>query len=119
MGDQSRLIQAIHLPLASHEAAPCKSVALAKSRSSNGCSHFAIYRTEQVHLTSALFGGGDWHWRLTGSTGAILAECGGYRNQADCLAAVEALRDEAWSATVSKGADPERRSQKAGIGEHP
>lgn len=90
MGDQSRLIQG---------------VALATSRSSGGCSHFDIYRTEQVHLTSALFGGGDWHWRLTGQTGAVLADCGGYRNQADCLAAVQALRAEAWSATVSKRSD--------------
>lgn len=71
-----------------------------------GCSHFDIYRTEQVHLTSTVFGGGDWHWRLTDEAGAMLAECGGYRNRRDCLAAVEALRAEAWSATVSEGREP-------------
>lgn len=67
-----------------------------------GCSHFDVYRTEQIRLTSTLFGGGDWHWRLTDQGGVMLAECGGYRNRRDCLAAVEALRAEAWSATVSK-----------------
>lgn len=76
-----------------------------------GCSHFDIYRTEQVHLTSTLFGGGDWHWRLTDETGAMLAECGGYRNRRDCLAAVEALRAEAWSATVSESREPRMEAQ--------
>lgn len=66
-----------------------------------GHSHFDIYRTEQVRLTSTLFGGGDWHWRLTGSAGEILADCGGYRNHRDCLAVVDALRDAASSAFVS------------------
>jgi uncharacterized protein YegP (UPF0339 family) len=71
-----------------------------------GCSHFDIYRTDQVQLTSTLFGGGDWHWRLTDEAGAMLAECGGYRNRRDCLAAVDALRAEAWSATVSERRGP-------------
>lgn len=73
-----------------------------------GCSHFDIYRTDQVQLTSTLFGGGDWHWRLTDEAGAMLAECGGYRNRRDCLAAVDALRAEAWSATVSERRGPSR-----------
>lgn len=100
------------MPIASYGAPPCQGVPLATSRSRGGCSHFAIYRTEQVHLTSALFGGGDWHWRLTGQTGAVLADCGGYRNQADCLAAVEALRAEASAATVSKGSTPSAALEK-------
>lgn len=68
-----------------------------------GRSHFDIYRTEQVPVTSILFGGGDWHWRLTDGTGAILADCGGYRNRRDCLAVVEGLRAEAGLATISEG----------------
>ncbi|PKB19068.1 hypothetical protein B0I00_1295 [Novosphingobium kunmingense] len=66
-----------------------------------GRSHFDIYRAEQVSLTSTLFGGGDWHWRLTDGTGAMVADCGGYRNRRDCLAVVEGLRAEAGLATVS------------------
>jgi len=63
------------------------------SRSSDeGQSRFEIYRTERVNLTSTLFGGGDWHWRLIATSGAVLADCGGYRNEAECLDAVEALR---------------------------
>jgi uncharacterized protein YegP (UPF0339 family) len=119
MGDQSMLIQGIRMPLDSNAASPCKSVAPVASRARGGCSHFAIYRAEQVHFTSVLFGGGDWHWRLTGQTGVVLAECGGYRNQHDCVAAVEALRAEAWSATVSNRSDPERHPHKAGTGDHP
>ena len=63
-------------------------------------SRFDIYRTERVRLTSTLFGGGDWHWRLTGASGAVIADCGGYRDEAQCLAAVGALRTEAGLATI-------------------
>jgi uncharacterized protein YegP (UPF0339 family) len=76
-----------------------------------GCSHFDIYRTEQVHLTSTLFGGGDWSWRLTDEAGTMLAECGGYLNRRNCLAAVEALRAGAWSATVSESREPRMEDQ--------
>lgn len=65
-----------------------------------GESRFDIYRTEQVHLTSTLFGGGDWHWRLTGQSGKVLADCGGYRDRGDCLAAVDGLRAEAQAALL-------------------
>lgn len=78
---------------------PAGSSAPARHRP-GGRSHFDIYRTEQADQTSALFGGGDWHWRLTAHSGEIIADCGGYRNQRDCLAAVEALRAEAGSAIV-------------------
>jgi uncharacterized protein YegP (UPF0339 family) len=64
---------------------------------------FRIYRTDEVSLTSTLFGGGDWHWQLTGQSGAIIADCGGYRNEAQCLAAVNGLRNEAGLATVFRG----------------
>jgi uncharacterized protein YegP (UPF0339 family) len=74
---------------------------IAARRRNDGRSCFDIYRSECVSLTSTLFGGGDWHWRLKDPSGAILADCGGYRNQAECIAAVQALRAEAGSATVS------------------
>lgn len=66
----------------------------------NRCSHFDIYWTERVAFTSELFGGGDWHWRLTGPTGTVLADCGGYRSKQDCLAAIQSLRTEALNATM-------------------
>ena len=66
----------------------------------DGRSHFDTYCTERVSLTSTLFGGGDWRWRLISSTGDVLVDCGGYRNQADCLAAVELLRSEAGNAIL-------------------
>src|SRR5690606_19638598 len=65
-------------------------------------SRFDIYRTERVSLTSTLFGGGDWHWRLSGSSGGVIADCGGYHDEAQCLAAVEALRAGAAGATIAK-----------------
>ena len=87
------------LPLSANEAsAPGGSADLRHS----GRPHFYIYRTDQVRLTSMLFGGGDWHWRLADHAGIVVAECGGYRNKRDCLTAVEALRAVAWSATVSE-----------------
>lgn len=71
-------------------------------------SRFDIYRADSVKLTSTLFGGGDWHWRLTGASGSIIADCGGYRNEAECLAAVGALRVEAGLASIFTESDPER-----------
>jgi hypothetical protein len=62
----------------------------AKRRSNDTQSRFDIYRASHVRLTSTLFGGGDWHWRLTGASGGVVADCGGYRNEAQCLAAVSA-----------------------------
>ena len=68
----------------------------------DGLSVFEIFRSEVVQFTSMLSGGGDWHWRLTSPLGTILAGCGGYRNRAACLAAVEALRAEAGSARLTE-----------------
>lgn len=63
-------------------------------------SHFEIYQTDCVNFTSTLFGGGDWHWRLISPEGIVLVDCGGYRNQGDCMTAVDMLRSEASSATI-------------------
>ena len=68
----------------------------------DGLSVFEIFRSEVVQFTSMLSGGGDWHWRLTSPLGTILAGCGGYRDRAACLAAVEALRAEAGSARLTE-----------------
>lgn len=35
-------------------------------------SRFDIYRAESVGFISVLFGGGDWHWRLTSPAGLTL-----------------------------------------------
>lgn len=59
---------------------------------------FSTYRAERVSVTSALWSGGDWHWRLTAPSGAILADCGGYHNEAECLDVIEALRINARTA---------------------
>ncbi|WP_454796810.1 hypothetical protein [Novosphingobium lindaniclasticum] len=64
-------------------------------------SHFDIFRAKSVSVTSTLFAGGDWRWRLVSCVGTVLVECGGYRSQALAAAAVDVLRSEAWSATVS------------------
>jgi uncharacterized protein YegP (UPF0339 family) len=61
---------------------------------------FEIYRTDRVSLTSTLFGGGDWHWRLTSADGALLADCGGFKSREGCRAAVVSVRDVAGQATM-------------------
>ena len=70
-------------------------------------SRFDVYRADHILLTSTLFGGGDWHWRLTAASGAVIADCGGYRNEAQCLAAIGALRIEAGLATIFTESDPQ------------
>lgn len=89
-------------PIAANDRLEEEPAHIETQRRDGGRSRFDIYRSETVSLTSTLFSGGDWHWRLADSSGAIVADCGGYRDQADCLAAVEVLRAEAGSATVSK-----------------
>ena len=64
-------------------------------------SYFSIYRAASVNVTSVLFAGGDWRWRLTDQEGAILVEAGGYRSEAHCRAAVAILRARAGRATVA------------------
>ena len=63
-------------------------------------SYFEICRAESVYLTSTLMGGGDWRWRLCGFDGTALVTAGGYRTEAKCLQAVEALQNRAASARV-------------------
>ena len=61
---------------------------------------FDIYLSDRVSLTSTLFGGGDWHWRLVDAGGAVLADCGGYKAEEACRLAVYALRDVAGQASI-------------------
>ena len=100
MAHRTGLIEDNSMSLAANE--PPAGPTLARRRP-EGRSRFDIYRTEVVHLTSTLFGGGDWHWCLTAQSGEVVADCGGYRNRRDCLAAVEALRAEAGSARLPEG----------------
>lgn len=86
---------------ANDQTAALSATAIAVKRRWNEThSRFDIYRADQIRLTSTLFGGGDWHWRLTGASGNVIADCGGYRNEAQCLAAVKALRVEAGLAPI-------------------
>ena len=71
------------------------------TREDPGLSTFSTYRADQISITSALLSGGDWHWRLTASSGAILADCGGYHRESDCLAVITALRSNAHTARLS------------------
>jgi uncharacterized protein YegP (UPF0339 family) len=71
---------------------------LADGSRQHGCYQFSTYRAERRSVTSALWSGGDWHWRLTGPSGQILADCGGYRREADCLAVIQELRANAGAA---------------------
>jgi uncharacterized protein YegP (UPF0339 family) len=63
--------------------------------------HFEVYQTDRVHFTSTLCGGGDWHWRYSSSAGTVLADCGGYSSEKECMTAVNGLRRGASSATLS------------------
>ena len=67
----------------------------------NGRCRFDIYRAERVSVTSSLWAGGDWHWRLSAPSGTVLVDCGGYRDEEECLAAVNSLRTEAGTAIMS------------------
>ncbi len=63
---------------------------------------FEIYRTERVSLTSIMFSGDDWRWRLRSAAGAVVVNSQGYSTERACQAAVAALRQEAGSATISE-----------------
>jgi len=89
------------LPLADNDGAAWSTTPLIDADSGGpdiGFCRFSTYRADRVSVTSALWSGGDWHWRLTGPRGDILADCGGYRHEAECLAVIEALRTNARSA---------------------
>jgi uncharacterized protein YegP (UPF0339 family) len=69
-------------------------------------SYFEVFRKERVNLTSTLFAGGDWRWRLRSSGGNIVAQGDGYANQEDCRRAVDALRNGAATAQVRIPSEP-------------
>ena len=56
---------------------------------------FEIYREEEVSVTSTLFCGGDWHWRLVDAEAHILVEAGGYNSERKCRRAVSILQGNA------------------------
>ena len=71
-------------------------------RWNGGRSRFEIYRAERVSLTSTLFGGGDWHWRLSDAEGLILLDTGGYPSERKCREAIAVLKENAAFASVSQ-----------------
>lgn len=62
--------------------------------------YFEIYRANEVSLTSTLFGGGDWRWRLCAAAGVVTANGGGYSTESACKSAVAALRCAAQSEVI-------------------
>ena len=62
--------------------------------------HFEIFRKDEERMTSTLFSGGDWRWRLKTTGGLILAEASGYPNETTCRAAVAVLQKRAGTAPV-------------------
>ena len=61
---------------------------------------FEIFRKDEERMTSMLFSGGDWRWRLVTTGGLILAEASGYPNETTCRAAVTILQRRAATAPV-------------------
>jgi uncharacterized protein YegP (UPF0339 family) len=64
--------------------------------------YFDVYHAESMQLTSLLWVGGDWRWRLCTENGKILAAGGGFADEAACMAAVDALRRNASCAGVRR-----------------
>ncbi|NIJ18708.1 uncharacterized protein YegP (UPF0339 family) [Sphingomonas naasensis] len=64
--------------------------------------YFEIYRADRVKLTSILFSGEDWRWRFCSSAGVVIASGDGFGSQRACVAAVEALREGAGTATLRR-----------------
>ena len=62
---------------------------------------FEIFRADQERMTSTLFAGGDWRWRLVTTEGVILAEAAGYPNEGLCRAAVLVLQRRAATAPIA------------------
>lgn len=67
---------------------------------------FEIFRADEERMTSTLFSGGDWRWRLVTSDGGLLAEAAGYPNEGLCRAAVLVLQRRAASAPISRRGEP-------------
>lgn len=66
-----------------------------------GLASFEIYHTERVSLTSILFSGNDWRWRLSSADGTALVNSNGYKTERECRAAVTSLQNNAGSAVVA------------------
>jgi uncharacterized protein YegP (UPF0339 family) len=71
----------------------------------DGRASFEVYRAEEVSVTSSLFSGGDWRWRLRSAAGAVLANGNGYKSERSCRTAVNALRSFAGSARDEQRGD--------------
>lgn len=67
---------------------------------------FEILRADQERMTSTLFSGGDWRWRLVTTERVILAEAAGYPNEGMCRAAVLVLKRRAATAPVVLAGEP-------------
>lgn len=67
---------------------------------------FEIFRADEERMTSTLFSGGDWRWRLVTSDGGLLAEAAGYPNEGLCRAAVLVLQRRAASAPIRPRGEP-------------
>jgi uncharacterized protein YegP (UPF0339 family) len=65
-----------------------------------GQATFEIYRANRVKLTSILFSGEDWRWRFRSEAGLVVASGDGFGSERECLAAVDALRSGAGTATI-------------------
>ena len=64
--------------------------------------YFDIFRAQEKSLTTILRTGGDWRWRFCTANGAVLAAGGGYKTEAACVDAVDALRQSAGSAEIRR-----------------
>lgn len=60
--------------------------------SGNRSSRFEVFRTDRVSLTSTLYAGGDWRWRLIGVSGEVLVNSESYASERACRTAVLALQ---------------------------
>lgn len=67
---------------------------------------FEIFRADEERMTSTLFSGGDWRWRLITTDGVMLAEAAGYPNEGLCRAAVLVLKRRAATAPVVRAGEP-------------
>ena len=67
---------------------------------------FEIFRADEERMTSTLFSGGDWRWRLVTTEGVILAEAAGYPNEGLCRAAVLVLQRRAATAPIVSAREP-------------
>jgi uncharacterized protein YegP (UPF0339 family) len=62
---------------------------------------FEIYCSERVSVTSILFSGGDWRWRLRSGAGTVLVNSEGYATERACRRAIIALQKNAGAAMLS------------------